>query len=97
MALMYAPFTGLDERPADVPEVGHLPTYVRLMIVLMERSIEPWIDAAGTWHPKLTMEERGAQCYTWAQEYEAQDPVLAADLRLAARRFAEELYRLQEA
>lgn len=67
-------------------------TYARLMVVLAERSVAPWVDKQGRWHEKLTGEQRGEQCYGWARHYEPTNPQLADDLRGAAKKFAELLY-----
>jgi hypothetical protein len=67
-------------------------TYGQLMALLAERSIDKWQDKQGVWHDKLTVEQRGEQCYAWATAYETRRPELAQDLRAAARKFGEVLY-----
>lgn len=67
-------------------------TYGRLMALLAERSVGPWVDKQGEQHPKLTQEQRGEQCYRWAEHYQATRPALAEDLRAAARQYAQTLY-----
>lgn len=62
-------------------------TYGRLMALLAERAIGTWFDSKKQQHPKLTMEQRGEQCYLWARKYEATRPQLADDLRHAAKHF----------
>jgi hypothetical protein len=59
-----------------------------LMRVLAERSLDAWPDAQGVLRPKLTQEERGTQCYLWAQEY----PALADDLQAVARQYGALMY-----
>lgn len=70
-------------------------TYGRLMATLAERSIDRWQDKQGRWHEKLTHEQRGEQCYAWAEHYQTTRPELARDLQAAARKFAETLYTPQ--
>lgn len=67
-------------------------TYGHLMATLAQRSIDRWQDEQGLWHPKLTMEQRGMQCYAWASQYEATNPQLAGDLEQAGRQFAKTFY-----
>jgi hypothetical protein len=62
-------------------------TYGRLMVLLTERSIGPWQDSQGIWHEKLTQEQRGEQCYEWAEQYRTTQPQLAKDLEAAARQY----------
>lgn len=71
-------------------------TFGRLMATLAERSITKWQDTQGVWHDKLTHEQRGEQCYSWAEYYQVARPALAKDLRGAARTFAETLYATQQ-
>jgi hypothetical protein len=64
-------------------------TFGHLMITLALRSLDSWRDERGVVHPKLTVEERGAQCYLWAQEY----PAFADDLRAQARQYGALMYQ----
>jgi hypothetical protein len=59
------------------------------MCLLAERSLDSWRDERGTLRSKLTQEERGAQCYQWAQEY----PTMADDLRAVARQYGALMYQ----
>lgn len=63
-------------------------SYGHLMAVLGERSCGLWLDEQGVWQPKLSMEQRGAQCYEWANAYVVSRPKLAEELRHAARLYA---------
>lgn len=65
------------------------PSFARLMFLLLERSVDDWHDERGVLRSKMTEEERGAQCYLWAEEY----PTLAEDLRWQARRYGALMYR----
>jgi hypothetical protein len=67
-------------------------TYGHLMATLAQRSIDRWQDDQGVWQPKLTLEQRGEQCYAWAAQVQTRRPALAADLQAAARQFGETLY-----
>jgi hypothetical protein len=62
-------------------------TYVGLMLLLTERSIARWQDDGGTWHAPLSQEQRGEQCYDWAEQYRNKRPQLAQDLEAAGRQF----------
>jgi hypothetical protein len=62
-------------------------SYGRLMVILAERSIEPWADSKGQIHPKLTEAQRGEQCLLWARRFAMTRPQLAADLQMAATHF----------
>ncbi len=73
---------GNPERTEDDASYGHL------MVQLAMRSIDPWQDGQGVTHPKLTLQERTAQCYDWATQYASTRPQLATDLQAAARQFA---------
>lgn len=66
--------------------------YGHLMATLAIRACGPWQDEAGQTHAKLTLEQRGEQCYAWATQYQASRPALAQDLQAAARQFAEAFY-----
>lgn len=59
--------------------------YSRLMALLAERSIDRWSDERGVWHDKMTQEQRGEQCYNWAEQYRLTHPDLAQDLEAAGR------------
>jgi hypothetical protein len=64
------------------------PSFARLMFLLLERSVDTWRDERGIVRAKMTQEERGVQCYEWAQEY----PALADDLRAVARQYGTLMY-----
>ena len=63
-------------------------SFAQLMTDLALRSLDTWRDERGILHMKLTQEERGAQCYQWAQEY----PAFADDLRAQARQYGALMY-----
>jgi hypothetical protein len=65
------------------------PSFARLMFLLLERSVDTWQDERGVMRSKLTAEERGAQCYLWADEY----PALAEQLRWQARQYGTLMYQ----
>ena len=62
-------------------------TYAHYMVLLGERSIEPWTDEQGVRHEKMTQEQRGDQCYVWAEQMRPTQPELAKDLEAAGRQF----------
>lgn len=62
-------------------------TYAHYMVLLGERSIEPWTDDQGVRHDKMTQEHRGDQCYVWAEQVRPTQPDLAKDLEAAGRQF----------
>ena len=62
-------------------------TYAHYMVLLGERSIEPWTDEQGVRHEKMTQEQRGDQCYVWAEQIRPTKPELAKDLEAAGRQF----------
>ena len=62
-------------------------TYAHYMVLLGERSIEPWADEQGVRHEKMTQEQRGDQCYVWAEQVRPTQPELAKDLEAAGRQF----------
>lgn len=62
-------------------------TYAHYMVLLGERSIEPWTDEQGVRHEKMTQEQRGDQCYVWAEQVRPKHPELAKDLEAAGRQF----------
>lgn len=63
-------------------------TFGCLMSELAIRSVERWQDEQGTWHPKLTLEGRAAQCYEWARSYETHNPWMRDELLYQARTYA---------
>ena len=60
-------------------------TYAHYMVLLAERSIEPWQDDQGMQHEKMTQEQRGEQCYNWAEQVRPTQSELAKDLEAAGR------------
>jgi hypothetical protein len=65
------------------------PSFAHLMYLLAVRSLDTWRDERGVERPKLTQEERGAQCDLWADQY----PEFADDLRAQARLYGVLMYR----
>ena len=62
--------------------------YARLMALLAERSVSPWVDSQGRAWPKLTADQRRQQCERWAAQCQETRPHLAAYLTRAAAQFA---------
>jgi Arc/MetJ-type ribon-helix-helix transcriptional regulator len=78
----------LAAREASTPErSADDATYAHYMVLLGERSIEPWTDEQGVRHEKMTQEQRGDQCYVWAEKIRPTQPELAKDLEAAGRQF----------
>jgi hypothetical protein len=65
------------------------PSFARLMFLLLERSVDAWRDEQGVIRAKMTQEDRGTQCYLWAQQY----PELAEQLRWQARQYGALMYQ----
>jgi hypothetical protein len=75
-------------REASTPERSEADaTYAHYMVLLGERSIEPWTDEQGVRHEKMTQEQRGDQCYVWAEKIRPTHPEVAKDLEAAGRQF----------
>ena len=67
-------------------------SFVRLMTLLAERSLDRWEDPPRQWHPKLTQAERGEQCCVWAQQFREVNPVLADELWAVAQQYGSLMY-----